>query len=135
MGIEISKKMTAVMGKIFGGSTVVIDRGAPDASNPVLEDRTTIYSGACHFQSGGGSQYRNPSGVVDIADAWLSIDPDASGNLPAVETGDRATVTQTVNGVAQTPVVYNVDNVSTLTAVLPHVELLLKRGPETNALR
>lgn len=112
-------------------SSVVIDRAVPNA-NPVLKTRTTIYSGTCDFQSGGGSQYRNPSGVVDIADAWLSIDPDVNGNLPSVDVGDRATVTQVVNGGSLVGVIYNVDNVSVLTFPLPHIELILKRGPGTS---
>lgn len=128
-----STTVTSAMA-FFATESVVIDRATPNA-NPVLKTRTVIYSGACDFQSGGGSQYRNPSGVVDIADAWLSIDPDASGNLPSVEVGDRATVTQTVNSVPQPAVVYNVDNVSVLTGVLPHVELLLKRGPVKNEMK
>lgn len=135
MAANLSSKTYASAMAVFDDTNVVIDRASTDATNPVLTDRTVIYSGACDFQSGGGSQYRNPSGVVDIADAWLAIDPATSGVLPAVEVGDRATVTQTVNGIAQSAVTYNVDNVTVLTAILPHVELLLKRGPLRNALR
>ena len=127
-GAQLSTTTTGNM-SVFNTETVVIDRESPVSGNAVLSTYTQIYSGECDFQSGGGSQYRNPSGVVDIADAWMSISPDADGNLPAVKVGDRATVTQYVKGVAQTPVVYNVDNASLWSGLLPHLELILKRGP------
>jgi hypothetical protein len=113
-------------------SSVVIDREAPVPGNAVLTSVTQVYSGNCDFQSGGGSQYRNPSGVVDIADAWMSIRPDSNDTLPVVQVGDVATVTQYVNSVAQTAVVYNVDNVSLRSGILPHLEIILKRGPVRN---
>lgn len=120
---------------VFADATVVIDRAITDGTNPVLKDRTVIYSGACDFQSRGGSQYRNPSGAVDISDAWMSINPSSTNTLPVVKVGDRATVTQYVNGVAQAATVYNIDNVSLWTGVLPHLEFFLKRGPLRNALK
>jgi hypothetical protein len=113
-----------MQGPTFDTESVVIDRAVP-ATNPVLKSRTVIYSGTCDFQSGAGSQYHNPSGVVDISDAWMAINA-----LPAVQTGDRATVTQ--NGIET---VYNVDSISVFTNPLPHTELLLKRGPGKNENR
>lgn len=125
---SLRSKTTATLTVLYN-ATVVVDREAPVPGNAVLTSVTEVYSGNCDFQSGGGSQYRNPAGVVDIADAWMSISPDSSSNLPTLQVGDRATVTQYVNGVAQAAVVYNVDNVSLWSGVLPHLEVILKRGP------
>ena len=104
----------------FNTESVVIDRRST-GSSPTY---TQIYSGAFDFQSENGSEYINPSGVVDIADAKCYIDPDASGNLPAVKVGDRAKVTQ-----SGTTTTYNVVNTSLYTFPVKHLEVSLKRGP------
>lgn len=79
----------------------------------------TVYSGACDFQSEGGTPFYNPSGVVEVSDAALYIDSSV-----ATLAGDKATVTQ--NSVATE---YTVVNVSAYTFPLVRTEIALKRGP------
>lgn len=117
---DFSSKTLTTIGGIFDTESVVIDRRNA-GSSPTY---TVIYSGACDFQSNNGSEYVNPAGAVDIADAELLIDPDGSGALPDVKVGDRATVTQ--NGTAT---VFNVVNTSLYTFPIKHLEISLKRGP------
>lgn len=118
----------ASLSGMLDSETVVIDRREPGA-NPVIITRQQIYSGPCDVQSGGGTQYRNPSGVVEIAEALLQIVASAAPALPDVHVGDRATVTQ--NGVTKE---YNIDNVALFVDPLPHIEAVLKSGPGTNKL-
>lgn len=101
----------------FDTESVVVTRQSP-AGNGAL-NVTTLYSGACDFQSGTGSTFMNASGTVDVTDAWLTIE-----SILDAKPGDLATVTQ--NSVST---VYNVVNVSIFTGILPHTELALKRGP------
>lgn len=101
----------------FDTESVVITRkgAAVNGAFPTL----TIYSGACDFQSGGGTPFYNASGAVDVADADLFIDA-----VVAVQPADKAAVTQ--NG---TTVEYTVANVAIYTFPLQRTELTLKRGP------
>lgn len=115
----MAKFSTNVSFADFDTESVVIDR----ASSGSARTYSTIYAGACDFQSTGGSQYTNPAGAVDIADADLFISPIA-GALPAVKVGDRATVTQ--SGATTT---YNVVNTAVYTFPIQYLELALKRGP------
>jgi hypothetical protein len=120
MPTDFNSNALSSVGSAFDSETVVIDRRG-SGSSPTY---TVIYSGTCDFQSLSGSEYTNPAGPIDIADGYLAIDPDASGNLPAVKVGDRATVTQ-----SGTTTTYNVVNTSLFTFPIKHLELLLKRGP------
>jgi len=101
----------------FDTETVVITRRA--ASTPGSFTTSTVFSGACDFQSGGGSEYINPAGAVDVTDGFISLDPAPDGSLPDVKVGDKATV----DGVD-----YNVVNIAKWNFPLPHLELSLKRG-------
>lgn len=102
----------------FDSESVVISRKSGTAVNGGFTE-TTIYAGACDFQSERGAPFYNPSGVVDVSDAALYFDA-----LVSAQVGDKATVTQ--NGVATD---YTVANTSQFTFPLTRTELLLKRGP------
>lgn len=80
----------------------------------------TIYTGAADCQTGNGSTFINPQGVVDQADGLCIVQPLSNGTLPAVKVGDKLTC----NGVD-----YNVIQVSPWTFEPIHLELQLKRGP------
>lgn len=97
-------------------SVVITHKGA--AVNGAFP-QTTVYSGACDFQSESGTPFYNPAGVVEVSDAFLAID-----SVVSAEVGDKATVTQ--NNVATD---YTIANVTLYTFPMNRTEMLLKRGP------
>jgi hypothetical protein len=98
------------------------------ASNGFNFTNTTLYSGPCDFQPANGSTFTDPGGVVQIADAFLVIDPDpVSGALPAVQiVDDGPRIVAQVNGLE-----YDVLLATPWTFPPAHLELTLKRGPQT----
>jgi hypothetical protein len=113
-------KTIAAAFALFATDYVTITRHAPNASDPRLSDIQTIFEGNASLQEGGGSTYVNPAGAVEVADANLFI---RTSPLPTVAIFDL--VLRVADGKQ-----FVVASVSSRTALLPHLELMLKRGPQ-----
>lgn len=104
--------------------TVTVISRAPNGFNFA---NTTIYSGPGDFQPANGSTFTDPGGVVQVADAFVVIDPDpVTGALPVVEiVDDGPRIIVQVNGLE-----YDVFLATPWTFPPAHLELTLKRGPQ-----
>jgi hypothetical protein len=85
-----------------------------------------IYNGLADFQPRTGSTITDPAGQLQMVDALLLIDPDASNALPAIQIVDGGpTFVATVNGMR-----YDVIFAVTRQMAPRHMTLHLKRGPQ-----